>query len=111
MYSFRKSIHIGENDSITLRGFEAHNKVESYVRPGSPGYGQGLKEDHGGTIGGLVLGTYRTGGDKFLDVMVQGWPPESVSDEHSSVSHAKVTGQFRLVSPLEHFNVNRERYI
>ncbi len=65
------------------------------------GHRQGLQETSGGSVGGLVLVTDRAGINIAPGVLVQGGPPEPLLDEVLRPLDAGVTGEARIMGPLE----------
>lgn len=94
-----ETVHDGQEDSVAIRGGETSNKVQRNVGPGAMRNRKRLKQTSRRLAGGLVLTAGRKCFDKFLDVLLQGGPPETLENSMPCPSNTRVAGEFGGVGP------------
>lgn len=68
MNHFRKMVHNGEDDSVSIRECESGNEIHCHVGPGMTGNRQGSEETCGWTMRGLASCTHHTSHQKLTHV-------------------------------------------
>jgi len=96
--SFRKTVDDGENGGFTLRGRQAHDKVQ---RPGLTGDLQRLQETWWWSISALTPGACGTGWGVFPGVSLQRWPPGVPLKESDGAVNYRLTSKLGFMSTLE----------
>lgn len=94
-----EAVHDGQDDSVAVRGGKTRNKVQGYVGPWAMRNRKRLKQPSRWPAGGFVLIASGTGFDEFLDVLLQGGPPETLEKGMSCPLYPRVAEDLGGVGP------------
>ncbi|XDV39226.1 hypothetical protein PO909_008490 [Leuciscus waleckii] len=100
--SFRKSIHDGQDDSITGRLGKTCNKVKCDMGPRARRNGEGSKKTGRRRITRFSLSANGARSDKASRITFESGPPETLTNDRERAPNAGMDSQFRGVSPLKH---------
>ena len=94
-----EAVHDGQDNSVAIRGGKTSNKVQRYVGPWAMRNRKRLKQPGRWLAGGIVLIASWTGFNEFLDVFLQGGPPETLEKDMPCPLNTRVAEELGGVGP------------